>query len=55
MKKIFAIFGNPVSHSKSPLMQSYALYGLGIDGCFMVDIDWRMEMPLEINFLSLFR
>ncbi len=34
MKKIFAIFGNPVSHSKSPLMQSYALYGLGIDGCY---------------------
>jgi len=34
MKKLFAIFGNPVSHSKSPLMHNYALRGFGISGCY---------------------
>jgi len=29
-----AIFGDPVSHSISPLMHNYALRGLGIDGCY---------------------
>jgi shikimate dehydrogenase len=33
-KEIFAIFGNPVSHSKSPLMHNLALQGLGIDACY---------------------
>ncbi len=32
--RLFAIFGNPVSHSISPLMHNYALQGLGIDGCY---------------------
>jgi len=31
---IFAIFGNPVSHSKSPLMHNLAFKGLGINGCY---------------------
>ncbi|MDD2450578.1 MAG: shikimate dehydrogenase [Sulfurovum sp.] len=33
-KHLFAIFGNPVSHSKSPLMHNFAFKGLGIDGCY---------------------
>ena len=33
-KDMFAIFGDPVSHSKSPLMHNLALKGLGFDGCY---------------------
>ena len=33
-KSLFAIFGNPVSHSKSPLMHNLSFKGLGIDGCY---------------------
>ena len=34
MKQLFAIFGNPVSHSKSPLMHNLSFQGLGFDGCY---------------------
>jgi len=34
MKKLFTIFGNPVSHSKSPLMHNLAFRGLNINGCY---------------------
>jgi shikimate dehydrogenase len=33
-KKIFAIFGNPVSHSKSPLMHNLAFRGLKYNGVY---------------------
>ena len=33
-KEIFAIFGNPVSHSKSPLMHNLAFQKLGYDACY---------------------
>ncbi len=32
--KLFAIFGNPVSHSKSPIMHNNVFDKLGFDGCY---------------------
>jgi len=34
MKKLFTIFGNPVSHSKSPLMHNLCFQGLDYDACY---------------------
>ncbi|BDY12295.1 shikimate dehydrogenase [Hydrogenimonas cancrithermarum] len=34
MKSLFALFGNPVHHSKSPLMHNLAFQKLGYDGCY---------------------
>ncbi|NKQ40974.1 MAG: shikimate dehydrogenase [Sulfurovum sp.] len=33
-KQLFAIFGNPVSHSKSPMMHNLAFEALGLDACY---------------------
>jgi len=33
-KELFAIFGNPVAHSKSPLMHNLCFQGLGFNGCY---------------------
>jgi shikimate dehydrogenase len=33
-KQLFAIFGNPVAHSKSPLMHNLTFRGLGLDACY---------------------
>ena len=33
-KELFTIFGNPVAHSKSPLMHNYAFKHLGYPGCY---------------------
>ena len=40
MKQLFTIFGNPVSHSKSPLMHNLTFQGLGYDATY---IRYRLE------------
>jgi len=34
IKKLFAIFGNPVQHSRSPLMHNHVFKKLGYDACY---------------------
>ena len=34
MRRLFAIFGDPVSHSRSPLMHNHVFKQLGYDGCY---------------------
>ena len=34
MSQLFTIFGNPVSHSKSPLMHNFSFKGLNYNGCY---------------------
>ncbi len=35
MNKLFTIFGDPISHSISPLLHNFTLNSLGIDGCYI--------------------
>jgi shikimate dehydrogenase len=51
-RKLFAIFGDPVSHSISPLMHNYAFNGLRIDACYT---RYRLveSQMLREKFLSL--
>ena len=50
--QLFTIFGNPVSHSKSPLMHNLSFKGLGYDGCYT---RYRLEngSKLKSKFLEL--
>ena len=50
--QLFAIFGNPVSHSKSPLMHNLAFKGLGYDACYA---RYRLEegAKLKETFVAL--
>ena len=34
MKKLYAIFGNPVKHSRSPLMHNHVFKNLHVDSCY---------------------
>ena len=43
---LFAIFGDPVSHSKSPLMHNLAFRGLGYDACYG---RYRLEKGEELR------
>jgi len=52
-KEIFAIFGNPVSHSKSPLMHNLTFQSLGYDTCYtryvLVDGERLKETFLKLK------
>jgi len=50
--QLFTIFGNPVSHSKSPLMHNLSFKGLGYNGCYT---RYRLEEGNELKskFLEL--
>ncbi len=50
--KLFAIFGNPVAHSKSPLMHNKVFEDLGIDACY-VRYCLKDGAQLREKFLSL--
>ena len=52
MKQLFIIFGNPVAHSKSPLMHNLSFRGLNYNGCYS---RYRLEdgSKLRDKFLQL--
>lgn len=50
--KLFAIFGDPVSHSRSPLMHNYLFKTLHVNACY-TRIHLRDGSKLKDTFLSL--
>jgi shikimate dehydrogenase len=46
VSKLFTIFGNPVSHSISPLIHNYTIKSLGIKGCYTRTL---LEDPKEFK------
>ncbi len=52
MSKLFAIFGDPVSHSRSPLMHNYLFKALHVDACY-TRVHLTNGSKLRETFLSL--
>jgi shikimate dehydrogenase len=52
MPKLFAIFGDPVSHSRSPLMHNYLFKTLHVDACY-TRVHLTDGSQLKETFLSL--
>ena len=52
MKKLFAIFGDPVSHSRSPLMHNSVFKNLNYDACY-TRVHLKDGTQLKNTFLSL--
>lgn len=52
MGDLFAIFGDPVSHSRSPLMHNYVFKNLGYDGCY-TRIQIKDGSKIKETFFSL--
>jgi shikimate dehydrogenase len=46
MKQLFTIFGNPVEHSKSPLMHNLSFKGLDYDACYT---RYRLDNPTQLR------
>lgn len=47
--RLYAVFGNPIAHSKSPLLHNYVFYKLGIDARYI-----RYHLETSDNFRDLF-
>ena len=52
MKKLFAIFGDPVAHSRSPLMHNYVFKSLHVDACY-TRIHLKDSHKLKETFFAL--
>jgi len=52
MNKLFAIFGNPVSHSRSPLMHNCVFKNLNYDACY-IRVHLEDGTKLRDTFLNL--
>jgi len=52
--KLFAVFGNPVIHSKSPYMHNNTLLSLGVKGCYKkIKVESAKEIVESIKILKL--
>ncbi|MBU1643185.1 shikimate dehydrogenase [bacterium] len=50
--KLFAIFGDPVAHSRSPLMHNHVFRSLGFEGCY-TRLQLKDGSKLKETFLAL--